>query len=120
MEPKSLRSPSAQDAASLRAAVAGSAPEPAAKLSKPVADVSEFRSTSWTAVASPVAAPVEERPSRDRLPAAVPATRAPVDSDLGALRKDVADLRGMVAEMSETLRLLESRLAGLQGTPRRG
>ncbi|XVJ58811.1 MAG: hypothetical protein HEQ23_05185 [Tepidisphaera sp.] len=134
MEPKSPKPPSAADIAALRAAVVGVAAEPAIKLSKPVADVAGFRSTTWTAAPSaiqtaspPVASlrgsaspsPSSAAPAVAPRPAPVPAAKPP-EVTVGGLLQEVGDLRRMVAAMSESLRSLEARLATVQAAPPRG
>lgn len=120
MEPKALRTPSALEAAALRAAVAGTTPETAPKLTKPVRDVDGFRSTSWTTAAS--AAPTPD-PSGPRVVApieALPPAPLPALPAISSLRDDVADLRRTVAAVSESLRLLEAKLAAVQTPSGRG
>jgi hypothetical protein len=136
MEPKSPKPPSAADIAALRAAVVGVAAEPAPKLSKPVADVAGFRSTTWTAApsaiqtasppvaslrssASPSPSPSSAAPAVAPRPAPVPAAKPP-EVTVGGLLQEVGDLRRMVAAMSESLRSLEARLATVQAAPPRG
>lgn len=132
MEPKSPKPPSAADIAALRAAVVGVAAEPAPKLSKPVADVAGFRSTTWTAAPSaiqtamhPVAtardstSPSSVDPAVAPRPAPAPAAKPP-EVTVGGLLQEVGDLRRMVAAMSESLRSLEARLATVQAAPPRG